>query len=149
MNCQNFRVDTSLTEQIHKLSPYCLAINLRIGNDQQDKRLYHLPFAKHNIGNIFLLRLHGGLLGGFLQSCIQLYLSEQTTQSEPPYLINFAIDYLRGGKAQDSYAQCQILHSGRRISQVMVTMWQEDPEKPIAIARGHLQMANDDQPDII
>lgn len=144
MNSPIFQIDQSLTDQAHQLSPYSQGINLRIGSDQQGNRLFHLPFAKQNIGNIFLVRLHGGLLGGFLQSCIYHYLSEHTEHTDPPFMINFAIDYLRAGNALDSYAQCQILHSGRRISQVTVTMWQDNLDKPIAIARAHLRMPNDD-----
>lgn len=140
MSNSYFLINELLTEQIHQLKPYCRAINLQVGNNQHGHRVYHLPFAKQNIGNVFIYRLHGGLLAGFLQSCINLYLTEQTAQEEPITLIDFAIDYLRGGKPQDCYAQCQILHAGRRISQVSVSMWQDDPEQPIAFARGHFEM---------
>lgn len=141
MKSTDFQYEITLTEQIYQLSPYCQALNLQIGTDQHGNRLYCLPFAKQHIGNIFLPALHGGLIGGFLQSCINHYLIEQSKQKKSPHLIDFSIDYLRSGKAQNSYAQCQILHAGRRISHVTVIMWQEDADKPIAFGRGHLQTA--------
>lgn len=33
-----FLIDELLTEQIHQLKPYCRAINLQIGNNQQDRK---------------------------------------------------------------------------------------------------------------
>ncbi|PIT19055.1 hypothetical protein BGI32_00400 [Snodgrassella alvi] len=140
MNPNIFQLDTQLTGKAHQLMPYSAAINLKIGTDSQNNRLYCLPFAQQNIGNIFLPALHGGLIGGFLQSCINLYLLEQQNLSEPAQIIDYTTDYLLSGKALDSYAQCQILHAGKRISHVTVTMWQNQPDKPIAFARAHLQM---------
>lgn len=140
MNPTIFQPDEQLTIQAHQRIPYCAAINLQIGTDSLNKRLYSLPFARQNIGNIFLPALHGGLIGGFLQSCISLYLMEQQNLQESAQIIDYSTDYLLSGKPVDSYAQCEIMHAGKRISHVTATMWQAQSDKPIAFARAHMQM---------
>ncbi|WP_239428097.1 PaaI family thioesterase [Snodgrassella communis] len=140
MNPTIFQLDEQLTSKAYQSMPYSAAINLKIGTDSQNNRLYCLPFTQQNIGNIFLPALHGGLIGGFLQSCINLYLQEKQNLAEPARIIDYTTDYLLSGKALDSYAQCQILHAGKRISHLTVTMWQNQRDKPIAFARAHLQM---------
>lgn len=140
MKKANFNPDEQLTRTAHELMPYSKAINLKIGTDSENKRLYCLPFSPEHIGDYILMALHGGLIGGFLQSCINLHMMEQLNLSLPARMIDYSTDYLLSGRPEDSYAQCQIMHTGKRISQVTVTMWQNQIEKPIAFARAHIEM---------
>ncbi|MDF7676534.1 PaaI family thioesterase [Neisseriaceae bacterium ESL0693] len=136
----NFQPDTAQTQKANHLMPYSFAIGLQIGTDQQNRYLFRLPFQEQNIGNPFLPALHGGLMGGFLQSCMILYLHHHAPEISQPQLIDFSIDYLRSGHALDCYAQCQLIRQGSRIINIQASMWQDNELKPIATARAHLNI---------
>ena len=55
----------------------------------------------------------------------------------PPKPIGLTINYLRSGRALDSFAKVSIVKQGRRIVAFEAQAWQDDPAKPIASAFGH------------
>lgn len=137
-----FQINTAWTQQANHLMPYSFAIGLQMGTDQQGKELFYLPFSKQNIGNVFLPALHGGLINGFLQSCMTLSLHQQIQLPALPQPIDLSIDYLRSGLPQDCYARCELIRQGRRIGNISATVWQEDEQKPIATGRAHFSLAS-------
>ncbi len=54
-----------------------------------------------------------------------------------PKTIDISFEYLRSGKPRDTFAQATITKHGRRVANVRVVAWQEDPSRPIAAAHGH------------
>lgn len=50
------------------------------------------------------------------------------------------INYLRPGRAVDSYANVSIVKQGRRIVAFEARAWQDDANKPIASAFGHFML---------
>ena len=50
------------------------------------------------------------------------------------------INYLRSGRALDSYAKVSISKQGRRVVAFEAQAWQDDPAKPIASAFGHFML---------
>jgi acyl-coenzyme A thioesterase PaaI-like protein len=54
-----------------------------------------------------------------------------------PRTVNTSIDYLRSGRAKDTFARGRITKQGRRVANVRAEAWQDDPERPIAAAHGH------------
>ncbi|WP_066565584.1 PaaI family thioesterase [Snodgrassella sp. CFCC 13594] len=135
-----FQIDTTLTQRAHGLMPYAGFIGLKMGFDEQEQPLFCLPFAEQNIGNIFLPALHGGLIGGFLESASALFLHHVNNMNELPKMVDFSLDYLRSGKPQTSFARCILTRQGSRITNVAAEMWQADMHKPIAVARVHFKM---------
>lgn len=135
-----FYADPELTAWAAKTLPYAGFIGLQMGHDDEDRLLFALPFAEQNIGNVFLPALHGGLIGGFLESAAELLLCHQTGLREMPKIIDFSLDYLRSGKPQTCYARCTLTRQGSRIANLAIEGWQEQESKPIAVARIHLQM---------
>lgn len=101
-----------------------------------------LPFRPMLIGNPLLPALHGGVSATLLQITAQAALvqSGNGSASQPPRLIDFTVDYLRRGQPEDSYAKARITRAGRRFASVSVTMWQADPDTPIAAAHGHFAL---------
>lgn len=99
--------------------------------------VFFLPFSEKNIGNTALPALHGGLLGGFMEYSAQAYLIETNELKNSPKIINFSIDYLRSGRAEETFARCSITKQGRRVVHVSITAWQKEESKPIAVARAH------------
>jgi acyl-coenzyme A thioesterase PaaI-like protein len=61
-----------------------------------------------------------------------------------PKIINFSLDYLRPARLQDTYAQCTLTRQGRAIANISIKAWQEDIEKPNAIARAHFLLPETD-----
>ncbi|RYZ35655.1 MAG: PaaI family thioesterase, partial [Myxococcaceae bacterium] len=49
-----------------------------------------------------------------------------------PKVISSTVDFLRSGKAQDTFARAFITRQGRRVANVRVEAWQDDRTRPIA-----------------
>ena len=100
-----------------------------------------LPFAQSNIGNATLPALHGGGIGGFMETCAiaQLLLSNPGRDLAKPIALN--IDYLRRGKPVDTFARAQIFKQGSRVANVRVRAWQDSFDTPIAALSGQFLLA--------
>ncbi len=116
--------------------PYAQLLGVEIQEDA-DGPVFVLPFRPHNIGNPDLPALHGGVIGGFLETAALLHLLWIRESLEIPRTVDFSLDYLRSGKAETLYAQCSITKQGKRVANVMMTAWQDDKAKPVAVARAH------------
>ncbi|HEX7886286.1 MAG TPA: PaaI family thioesterase [Phenylobacterium sp.] len=102
-----------------------------------------LPFSQHLIGNPMLPALHGGVIGAFLEltALAQLSLAEPTRRV--PKTIDITIEYLRSGRAQDTYARAILRKVGRRVANVQVEAWQDSRSQPIAGLTGHFLLRNE------
>ncbi len=99
-----------------------------------------LPFARHLIGNPVLPALHGGVVGGFLETTAMLQAIFEAGGAEMPRPVDINIDYLRSGRPVDTYARAVITKQGRRVINIHAHAWQEEHDRPIATLRGHLLM---------
>ncbi|WP_026262889.1 PaaI family thioesterase [Chitiniphilus shinanonensis] len=120
--------------------PYARTIGMTM--EEVDGQLrFTLPFRQSNIGNVLLPALHGGVIGGFLENvAIFTLLASHETRSVPK-VVDFSIDYLRSGRPQDLSGRCEIVRQGKRVANVQLMAWQDDPDKPIASARAHFLLA--------
>ncbi|MBV1927032.1 MAG: PaaI family thioesterase [Rhodobacteraceae bacterium] len=117
-----------------------------------------LRFENKLIGNPFLPALHGGVTSAFLEvtsiislSLLHLWGRIETGEIDPekmpheqlpslPKTIDFTVDYLRSGRAQNAYARATVARAGRRFASVQSTAWQDNQDKPFAQASGHFLM---------
>lgn len=116
--------------------PYANLIGLAFqcfGNDV----LFQLPQNDDNIGNPILPAIHGGVIGGFMELSASLHLMMTMNCPALPKMIDFSLDYLRAGRQQDTYAECQVWRQGSRVANVAITAWQTERASPIATARAH------------
>ncbi len=120
--------------------PYASLLGIEV-REENAEPLFYLPFNDKNIGNTILPALHGGVIGGFLENAAVLHLMWQREGEGIPRVIDFSIDYLRTGRAQDLYCRCDIVRQGKRIANVLMTAWQDDRSKPVAQARAHFLLA--------
>ena len=127
----------SATATLYQHMPYAQWIDMRVGHDAAHAQLCRLPFRADLIGNTVLPALHGGLMAGFLQSAA--WVGAFGAAEGPVKLLDFSLDYLRPGLAQDAYADFDIVRIGQRIVNVQVRMWQSDKAKLIATARAHFE----------
>ena len=102
-----------------------------------------MPFAEHLIGNPVIPALHGGTLGAFLELTAIAELARRAGGPPLPRTIGVTVEYLRSGRARDTYARAEVKRMGRRIANVSVEAWQDDRAKPIALLYGRFLLPGD------
>ena len=121
--------------------PYFRWLGLRV--DRRDEELITvMPFQDMLIGNPMLPALHGGITGAFLESAAMISLIGAMATPKLPKTINITIEYLRPGRAVDTYATGIVTKQGRRVASVRAHAWQQDRNKLIATASTHFLMAD-------
>jgi uncharacterized protein (TIGR00369 family) len=117
-------------------SPFARCLGIRIGEDDT----LVMPFSPKIIGNPVLPAIHGGMTGAFLETTAIVGVTRELGVLAPPKPIGLTINYLRSGRALDSYAKVSIVKQGRRVVAFETQAWQDDPTKPIASAFGHFML---------
>ena len=117
-------------------SPFARCLGIRIDADGT----LVMPFSPRIIGNPMLPAIHGGLTGALLETTAIVGVTRELGISALPKPIGLTINYLRSGRALDSYASASIVKQGRRVVAFEAKAWQDDPEKPIATAFGHFML---------
>lgn len=116
--------------------PYARFLDLRAETSGDDLVMV-MPANDRLIGNPILPALHGGTVGALLESTAIFKLLWDTQPEQVPKTINITVDYLRSGRLKDTRARASITKHGRRVANVHVWAYQDDPEKPIATAHAH------------
>jgi uncharacterized protein (TIGR00369 family) len=117
-------------------SPFARCLGIRLSEDGT----LVMPFSPKIIGNPVLPAIHGGMTGAFLETTAIVGVTRELAVSALPKPIGLTINYLRSGRALDSYANASIVKQGRRVVAFEAKAWQEDPAKPIASAFGHFML---------
>ena len=121
--------------------PYARLMGVEFEESGEDSLLFRLPYYERNIGNTLLPALHGGLIGGFLENAGLIHLMWVRATLEPPKVVDISFDYLRSGKPETLYAQCQLTKQGKRVANMLIESWQGDRSKPVAVARAHFLLS--------
>ena len=100
-----------------------------------DRPLFRMPYQEKLIGNPTLPALHGGVIAGFAETAATLHLIQTLQGAKFPKSIDFSMDYLRSGRPEETFAQCEVVRVGSRVALVHVRCWQRSPDYPIAVAR--------------
>jgi uncharacterized protein (TIGR00369 family) len=117
-------------------SPFARCLGIRVGDDGT----LVMPFSPKIIGNPILPAIHGGMTGAFLETTAIVGVTRELGVSALPKPIGLTINYLRSGRALDSYANVSIVKQGRRVVAFEAKAWQDAPDKPIASAFGHFML---------
>ena len=123
--------------------PYVRFLGMRV-ELAGDEMTAVLPFQQTLIGNPILPALHGGALGAFMELTALAQLSLAQPGRRVPKTIDITIEYLRSGRAQDTYARAILRKVGRRVANVQVEAWQDSRAQPIAGLTGHFLMRNEE-----
>ncbi len=124
---------TELPAALLARTPYARHLGIRREGDS-----YLLPYRESLLGNASLPALHGGVVAGFMETAAILHLLlNEIAPDRLPKTIDFSIDYLRSAGARNSHAGCDVVRVGRRVVLVYIRCWQDDPHKPVALARAH------------
>ena len=116
-------------------SPFARCLGIRVSDDGT----LVMPFSQKIIGNPILPAIHGGMTGAFLETTAIVGVTRELGVSLPKP-IGLTINYLRSGRALDSYANVSIVKQGRRVVAFEAQAWQDDRTKPIASAFGHFML---------
>ncbi|WFU15985.1 PaaI family thioesterase [Bradyrhizobium sp. CB3481] len=117
-------------------SPFARCLGIGIADDG----VLHMPFSSKLIGNPVLPAIHGGITGAFLETTAIIGVARELGIATPPKPIGLTINYLRSGRALDSFANVSIVKQGLRIVAFQAQAWQDDASKPIATAFGHFKL---------
>ncbi len=128
------------------LFPYArfLGIDFR---EEGGELLFRLAYNERNIGNPVMPALHGGAIGAFMEHAAIMHLLWNMESAMQPKVIDFSIDYLRPGLAEDTFAVCRVVRQGQRVANVSVETWQSNREKIVATARAHFLLTR--QEDLV
>ncbi len=119
-----------------ELIPYARFIGVAV-DETDGGPVCRLPFRDDLVGNVALPALHGGVVGAFLELTALVGLIDQTDSDRVPRPINFSVNYLRSVGPRETRARAEIVKHGRRIANVRVVAWQDDPAKPVAAGIGN------------
>ena len=126
-------------------SPYMNFLNIHQQPQVDAGPVFRLPFKPELIGNPVLPALHGGVLAGFGETAMILHLVATNPGIQGvPRGVDFAIAYMRSAKPVDTFVQGSTIRQGNRVALVQVSIWQDDPQRPVAQARGHCLMPRDE-----
>lgn len=126
-------------------SPYVDFLNVHQQPQIDAGPVFRMPYKPELIGNPVLPALHGGILAGFGETAMILHLLATNPQlAGVPRSVDFAIAYMRSAKPIDTFAQSTTVRQGNRVALVMVSLWQDDPQRPVVQARGHFLMPRED-----
>ena len=81
-----------------------------------DPLLFRMPHQDKLIGNPMLPALHGGVIAGFAETAATLHLIRTLRGAKFPKSIDFSIDYLRSGRPEETFADCEIVRIGARVA---------------------------------
>jgi uncharacterized protein (TIGR00369 family) len=115
--------------------PYATLMDFMEERDADGRLMLVMDFAEDKTGRPGYL--HGGAIAGLLESAGFAGLADVMQESPAPRLkpINATVTYMRGGLEKRTYARAMIERLGRRVANIEVTAWQDDPAKPIAMAQ--------------
>ena len=118
-----------------ELSEYARTIGVEIDGWYGNRPVLALDYKAELCGNPGMF--HGGAVGALLEMAAVATLEAelQAKQSSAPLApMNSTIEFLRMAGEERTYASADIVKAGRRLANLSATLWQGDPEKPVATA---------------
>ena len=120
----------------YKLPPYAKALGIGIDPASTEAPVLWFDYSERVSGRPGFL--HGGAMSGLMEmAAIAALQAELERRGEQVRLkpVNVAVEFMRGGTEQRTYASGTVTRAGRRVALVNATCWQDDPAKPIALAQ--------------
>jgi uncharacterized protein (TIGR00369 family) len=108
-----------------------------------DEVIGRMRYSDHLVGNASVPALHGGTLGALMESTAIFKLLWHGETTAVPKTINITVEYLRGAGPEDVLARATFTRHGRRVANVRVFAYQDDPECPVAVATAHFLLVQE------
>lgn len=136
-----------MTAETKPLPPYAQGLGIEVDHIEHGMPVLGVNFSDRIQGRPNFL--HGGALSGLMEmaaiSALQAELSRRgdAVRLKP---INVAVEFMRGGTAQRTYAVGRVTRAGRRLACVSAEAWQDNREKPIATALMNILLSPESAP---
>lgn len=120
---------------IMELPPYAVLLGLIVEPNLEGSPTLMMPFANDVLGRPGFL--HGGAISGLMEmaAIVALQVALRGDGGGEIKPINVTVDFMRGGRDKPTRSRGSITRLGTRVANVEATAWQDDPDKPIAVAR--------------
>ena len=118
------------------LPPYADALGIDIDHDEDGNPVLFFDYSERVAGRPGFL--HGGAMSGLMEmAAVAALRAELDRRGEKVKLkpVNVAVEFMRGGTEQRTFAMGQVTRAGRRVALVNAECWQDDRTKPIALAQ--------------
>jgi uncharacterized protein (TIGR00369 family) len=124
-----------------KLPPYAQLLGLSVAGEEAGAPLLTMPWSAGVMGRPGFL--HGGAIGGLLEMAALTALHARFEDADRPRIkpITVTVDYMRGGREEETFALGRITRLGSRVANLEAIAWQDDRDKPIALARMNVLLA--------
>lgn len=108
-----------------------------------DDVIARMQYSDHLVGNASVPALHGGTLGALMESAAIFKLLWHGETAAVPKTINITVEYLRTARPEAVFARAEFTRRGRRVANVRVFAYQEDRDRPVAVATAHFLLVQD------
>lgn len=109
----------------------------------EDDVVGRMEYSDHLVGNATVPALHGGTLGALMESTAIFKLLWHGETTAVPKTINITVEYLRTARPEPVFARAEFTRRGRRVANVRVFAYQEDRDRPVAVATAHFLLVQD------
>lgn len=118
-----------------KLPPYAELLGLTVTAVEDGAPVLVMPWGAGVMGRPGFV--HGGAIGGLLEMAALAALHARFDDADRPQIkpINVTVDFMRGGREVETFAIGHVSRLGNRVANIEGIAWQDDREKPIAVAR--------------
>ena len=120
----------------YALPPYAVALGIEVDPAETASPVLWFDYSERVSGRPGFL--HGGAMSGLMEmAAIAALQAELERRGEAMRLkpVNVAVEFMRGGTQQRTFASGTVTRAGRRVALVNASCWQDDPAKPIALAQ--------------
>jgi len=116
-------------------SPYAQTMGFEEQRDTDGRLVIAMPYSDGVRGRPGFV--HGGALAGLLETIAYATLSEALGEDDRPLVkpVNVTATYMRGAVEMTTYGRATIERLGKRIANIEAIAWQDDIEKPVAMAQ--------------
>lgn len=128
-----------------ELPPYALALGIALDHSEDGAPILYFDYSERVAGRPGFL--HGGAMSGLMEmAAIAALRAELERRGETMKLkpVNVAVEFMRGGTEQRTFACGSVTRAGRRVALVNAEAWQDDRSKPIALAQMKVLLSPDE-----
>jgi uncharacterized protein (TIGR00369 family) len=127
------------------LPRYADALGIELNRDDQGEPLLSVDFSTRVQGRPGFV--HGGALSGLMEmAAIAALRTELARRGEAMKLkpVNIQVEFMRGGRQKRTFAKGEVTRAGRRVALINASAWQDEPDRPIALAQMKVLLSPDE-----
>jgi uncharacterized protein (TIGR00369 family) len=122
------------------LTPYARTMGFEASRDADGRLILTMPYSDDKRGRPGFV--HGGALAGLLETIAFATLADRLGEEDRPRIkpVSVTATFMRGATELPTHARATIERLGRRVANIEAIAWQDDPEKPVAMAQMNVML---------